>query len=652
MVESRFRGPFSRASFRVAAARGQPTGALASKETLLADIAEVLAQAKSYHRAGQLHDAEQFYRQALAADARHPEALYLLGAACHAQGKINDAVAFLERAVAEQPNHAEARHDLGIAIGQQGRLAEAVAQLQEADRLRPGVEQFVQSLRAALAANHLQQAQWLEQFDQAEAHNNRSIVLKELGRLDEAAAALRRAIELKPEYVDAHVNLGIVLATQEKYAEAEAVCRRALELSPDHVKALCNLSVALLRQKKLEEAEVAARHFLELAPDSAEAYGNLAVVLADQDRFAEAEASFQRALAIDPRSAQTHRNMAILLARQSKLEAATRHGAQALAIDPNDVETHFENALGLLRMGQFESGWREYEWRFRRKGNEEGNLPRPRWDGSPLFGRTILLRPEQGLGDTMQFVRYAAMVKEQAATVLVECPRSLARLLASCGCVDAVVVEGEPRPRYDVHFPLLSLPRMFNTSLESIPNRVPYLAPDADAVERWKVELSGTRKFKVGIAWQGSPSNIHDRYRSFPLTEFIGLARMQGVQLYSLQMGAGREQLDALADALGLEDPSSIIDLGDRLGDFCETAAIVTNLDLVITCDSSPAHLAGAIGTPVWVILASSPDWRWLVERSDSPWYPTMRLFRQSSVGDWRGVFREIEQALAARVSG
>jgi tetratricopeptide (TPR) repeat protein len=610
----------------------------------LADIAQVLAQAKSYHRSGQLHDAEQFYRQALAADARHPEALYLLGGACQAQGKINDAVAFLERAVAEQPGHAEARHDLGIALGQQGRLGEAVAQLQEANRLRPGEPEFVQSLRAALAAYHLQQAQRLEQFDQAEAHNNRSIVLKELGRLDEAVTALRRAIELKPEYVDAHVNLGIVLATQEKYAEAEAVCRRALALAPDHVKALCNVSVALLRQKKFVEAEVAARRFVELAPDSAEAHGNLAVVFADQDRFTEAEDCFQRALAIDPRSVQTHRNMAMLLVRQSKLEAAIEHRAQALAIDPNEVETHFENALGLLQMGQFEAGWREYEWRFRRKGNEEGNLPRPRWDGSPLFGRTILLRPEQGLGDTMQFVRYAEMVKEQGATVVVECPRSLARLLASCACVDAIVVEGEPRPPYDVHFPLMSLPRMFNTSLENIPDRVPYLAPNTEEFERWTAELSGTPALKIGIAWRGSPTNINDRYRSFPLTEFTGIARMPGIQLYSLQMGAGREQLSSF------EDPTSIIDLGDRLGDFCETAAIVSNLDLVITCDSAPAHLAGALGVHVWVALPSAPDWRWLVERSDSPWYPTMRLFRQTSLGDWQGVFGRIEQALADRI--
>jgi tetratricopeptide (TPR) repeat protein len=563
-------------------ARGKRNDTPAGKEICLSEIAQVLAQAKSYHRSGQLRDAEQLYRQVLAADPAHPEA----------------------------------RHLLEMALSQQGR----------GDDLGP-----IPQPRDCLA--------------EAVSHNNQSILLKDLGRLDEAAIALRRAIELKPNYVDAHVNLGVVLATQEKYPEAENCCRRALELFPDHVKALCNLGVVLLRQKKFEESEVAARRVVALAPDSAEAHGNLAVVFADQDRFAEAEECFERALTINPRDVQSHRNTAMLLARQGKLETAMQHRAQALAIDPSDAATHFENATRLLQLGQFEAGWLEYEWRFHTRGYEEGNQRRPRWDGSPLFGRTILLRPEQGLGDTIQFVRYAELVKKQAATVLVECPRSLARLLASCSGVDVAVVEGEPRPLYDVQCPLLSLPGIFKTSLENIPSRVPYLAPDAEAVKRWKAELSGMRKFKVGIAWQGSPTNVNDRHRSMPLVEFAGIAGIPGIQLYSLQMGAGREQLALL------DEPSTIIDLGERLGDFCETAAIVSNLDLVVTCDSSAAHLAGAIGAPVWVALASSPDWRWLVERNDSPWYPTMRLFRQTSVGDWQSVFHRIERALAECVS-
>jgi tetratricopeptide (TPR) repeat protein len=267
----------------------------------------------------------------------------------------------------------------------------------------------------------------------------------------------------------------VALANQDKLEEAVACYRRALESKSNCEQAFCELCATLLRQKKPEEAETAARRFLELEPDSAIAHGNLAAVFADQDRFDDAEACFQRALEIEPKSVQTYRNLATLLVRQNKLEAAVDRRVQALAIDPMDSETHFGQALGLLQLGRFEPGWREYEWRFRRQGKGEGNLPQPRWDGSPLAGRTILLRAEQGLGDTLQFVRYAEFVKAKGAKVIVECPRQLARLVAGCAGVDEVVVEREPRPPFDVHIPLLSLPNIFNTSLDSIPNRVPYL---------------------------------------------------------------------------------------------------------------------------------------------------------------------------------
>ncbi|MEX0977965.1 MAG: hypothetical protein WDZ48_03890, partial [Pirellulales bacterium] len=232
----------------------------------------------------------------------------------------------------------------------------------------------------------------------------------------------------------------------------------------------------------------------------------------------------------------------------------------------------------------------------------------------------------------------------RCATVIVECRRELARLLATCAGVDGVVVRGEPPPKFDAYVPLLSLPGIFGTSLANIPAKVPYLRPPQPLIEQWNDELSKAGELRVGIAWQGNPKHAADRFRSFPLARFAGIARIPGIRLYSLQMGPGREQLTELAGQV------PITDLGDRLGDFYSTAAMVLNLDLVITCDSAPAHLAGALGVPVWVALAFSPDWRWLHDRTDSPWYPTMRLFRQSAHRDWDSVFRKLEEALTQTV--
>jgi hypothetical protein len=255
-----------------------------------------------------------------------------------------------------------------------------------------------------------------------------------------------------------------------------------------------------------------------------------------------------------------------------------------------------------------------------------------------------LLRAEQGAGDTIQFIRYAAMVKQQGGTVVAEHKANLKNLLAGCPGVDSVAVAGQPLGEFDVYAPLASLPGVFGTSLETIPCQVPYLFPDEAAIGRWRDELSADGALKIGIAWQGNPLQGRDAVRSIPLARFEGVARVEGVRLYSLQFGTGREQIGAVAGDWPL------VDLGDRLGDFQHTAALVRNLDLVITCDSAPAHLAGALGVPVWLALAFSPDWRWLLDRADSPWYPSMRLFRQPRAGDWEGAFRQIEDALVALV--
>jgi hypothetical protein len=313
-------------------------------------------------------------------------------------------------------------------------------------------------------------------------------------------------------------------------------------------------------------------------------------------------------------------------------------------LKPALAEAHLYRSFLSLLIGDFQRGWAEYPWRWKTKRSSPRDFHQPLWDGRPLESRTILLYAEQGLGDTIQFVRYAALVKQRGGSVIVECPRPLVSLLKSCAGIDRLVARGDPLPAFDVQAPLLSLPGIFQTALDNLPATIPCLFADADLVRCWREDLAPLAGRKIGIAWRGSPAHVDDRARSLPLSCFESLARLPGIRLLSLQKGPGMEELQ------GLPSHFPVTELGSRLNDFADTAALLMNLDLLITCDTAVAHLAGALGAPVWVALPLVPDWRWLLDRNDSPWYPTMRLFRQKTLGDWTGVFDEIETALSSQL--
>jgi tetratricopeptide (TPR) repeat protein len=329
---------------------------------------------------------------------------------------------------------------------------------------------------------------------------------------------------------------------------------------------------------------------------------------------------------------------------QGKLDEAAACYRRALELRPDYADAHWNQSLLLLLTGDLERGWAKYEWRWKIKQWSPRDFPQTLWDAQPLEGRTILLHAEQGLGDTIQFARYASLVKERGGAVIVECQRPLLSLLASCAGIDRLVGQGDELPPFDVQVPLLSLPGIFHTSLRDIPATVPYLFAHPSLVERWRQELGGIAGFKIGIAWRGSPIHKNDRARSIPLSCFEPLAGLPDIHLFSLQKGAGTEELQ---DA---RDHFPVAELGSRLEDFMDTAAVLKNLDLVITCDTAVAHLAGALGVPVWVAIPFAPDWRWLLGRSDSPWYPTMRLFRQKKLGNWEDVFEEIKAELCVQL--
>jgi tetratricopeptide (TPR) repeat protein len=429
------------------------------------------------------------------------------------------------------------------------------------------------------------------------------------GRPAEAADHYREAVRRQPAYAAAHSNLGVALRELGDLDGAIAAYEQALRLNPGAADTLNNIGNSLSQKGEYEAAAVYLRHALRLKPEYAEAYSNLGNVLRDSGRHAEALVCFE----------------------------------YALRLNPNHIEAHFNRALEWLRRGNFEAGWPEWEWRWRLKQFHPGAHTRPRWDGTPLKGRTILVHAEQGLGDTLQFLRFLPLVQQRGGRVLLACVASLHALLARSPGIDAMASLDGPLPDCDVQVALLSLPGLLGITLATLPAEVPYVFPDPALVERWGDELADTDGFKIGLAWQGNPAQRVDRWRSFPLRVTSPLARLPGLRLFSLQKGPGTEQLGDVPDY-------GIIDLGSRLdegaGAFMDTAAVMQHLDLVLTCDTAVAHLAGALGVPVWVPLAYAADWRYLLDRDDSPWYPTMRLFRQSRLGDWAEVFERIASEL------
>jgi tetratricopeptide (TPR) repeat protein len=545
-------------------------------------IAEALSIALGHHQACRLQEAEQIYRQILAADPNSADAWQLLGLVAYQVGENAIAVECFGRALELRPDLAEAHNNLGLALRGQRKLNEAVTCYRRAIELQP---------------------------DFGKAHNNLGDALQEQGRLEEALGSYRRALELDPSYAEAHYNLACALRQQEKLDDAIQSFRRALQMKPDYAEAANNLGAALEERGTAEEAVQSYRQALKLKPDYAEALNNLGNALKDQRKLDESAECFRR----------------------------------AIELNPNYAEPHFNQSLLHLLRGDLQRGWAEYEWRWKTRRLVTRSFDRPEWNGERVEGRTIFIHVEQGLGDTIQFIRYAPLVKSLGAITVVGCQKKLVPLLTRCPGIDRLIGEGDAVPAFDFHVPLLSLPRIFKTTVTNIPANVPYLSADPSLAESWRATLDTTPGFRIGFNWSGRSGSFESRRRNLPLPLFERLAQIPGVRLISLQKGAGQAELAAA----GIQFP--ITDLGDfdtARGAFMDTAAIMKNLDLVISSDTAVPHLAGALGIPVWLALPLVPNWRWLLDRPDTPWYPTMRLFRQKRLGNWTDVFDEMKAAL------
>ena len=452
-------------------------------------------------------------------------------------------------------------------------------------------------------------------------------------------AHCRLALRYRPNFAEAHDNLGTAHLHLGQTNEAIACFRQALRLNPNLAATWGSLGNALALEENLENSIACYQNAIRLKPSDAKAYNNLGNAFERQDKLDDATRIYEQALLLEPHLAETYSNLATVHMRQGQMDKAFTAFEQALRIDPELAGARLNRAQLQLLLGNFEQGWPDFEFRTTQSDKKKRQFTEPCWKGSDLKGKTILLHAEQGLGDTLQFIRFAPFVKERCATVIVECQSELLSLLRTAAGIDQLIGRGSSLPSFDFQVPLPSLPGVFHLELASIPAFIPYLHAKQDLVERWRAGLAScsVRTFKVGIAWQGNPTYRYDRQRSIAVKHYGKLAQLDGIELISLQKGPAAGQLAAVKGGLPIVDLGP--DLDETAGAFMETAAIMMNIDLVISSDTAIAHLAGALGVPVWVALPLVPDWRWLLEREDSPWYPTMRLFRQTRAGRWEDVF-------------
>ncbi len=466
------------------------------------------------------------------------------------------------------------------------------------------------------------------------------LIAAQLGHSDIAIELIGNAIRIQPFMPDYHNNLGLALSAADRLEEAAQRFRDAIRLQPDLAEARNNLGNALKDLGRHDEAERAYRASLRLKPDFAAAHNNLGVVLAAAERLEEAEACYRRALALDPNYPEAFNNLANAvrgLGRHDEAEACCR---RALALDPAYAEAHYNLSWVLLLTGQYEEGWREFEWRWRLKSKHAPRrFDRPLWTGEALDGRTLLLHAEQGAGDSFMFCRYVPMAAALGPVVL-EAPKPMVRLFEQLRGPVAVVTAGEVPPPFDLHCPLLSLPLAFGTTLASIPAETPYLEPDPASAEAWRQRLSALSGRRVGLVWAGNPDQPDDRRRSIATEALAPLGMVAGISFVSLQKGAR-----------SLPPGLDIVDWTAELGDYADTAALIAGLDLVIAVDTGVAHLAAALGKPVWLMNRFDPYFAWLTERTDSPWYPDLRQFRQRRPGDWAGVIADLSIALEGLVT-
>lgn len=555
------------------------------------------------------------------------------------EGRYGQAIAYYQKVLEIDPNCAVAYFNLGQAYAKAGQLDQAYESYHKVLELDPQVHYrehvYFQSGLVLLARQNFDQA--LEQFD--------------------------KVIECNPNSAQAYIKRGEIFQKKDLFNDALSNYTKAAQFNSSFTNAIMSLGTELRDKKQLTQAIECFNVALSIKPDDATIYRHLGDALhilgqahKDESKIVLAMQSYQRACDLDPTCAEAHHNLGLMLSDQGKTEDAIAKFKTALACNPHAHNTQFCLGTAYLKLGNFIEGWPLYEYRFKRLSkNPYESIPL--WDGSDLQGKKILLHAEQGFGDTFQFIRYVKLIKQLGATTIVEVQSPLKKLLSLCPYIDMLVTRKDPRPACDYQAAFMSLPFLFKTQLNSIPAQVPYLQADITLESFWADKLKKDSNFKIGICWEVEATHDFTGYigsqkritvsrpsRSVPLKQLALLAQLKGISLYSLQKTDDTQQFDKLPADVAINSFGP--DFDKSHGSFMDTAAIIKNLDLVISADTSVAHLAGALGTKTWILLPHVAEWRWLADRTDTPWYPQARLFRQPKPGDWKGVMNEVEAAL------
>jgi Tfp pilus assembly protein PilF len=644
------------------------------------------------HRSGRLQEAESIYRQVLDTSPSNFDALHLLGVLSHQIGDHQQAVKLIEKATRINKKNPAAFNHLGAAYRALGRQAEAEKAYRTALRIQPDFPEAYFNLGNALAdlkrlkeAERAYRSALKQKSDYSAAYNNLGNVLKDLGRPDEAEVACTRALEFDPDFAEAYCNLAFILLDLNRADEAECALKKALAIRPDHSETSFQLGVTLVKCGKFDEAaqvfsrvtelqpdyaeaflnlgntryelkhfEEAVRaylHAIDLKPELAETYNNLGNTLTELERLEEAEVVYRKAVALKPEYADACYNHGNALRDLGRMEEAEAAYCQSLTLKPDDATTQWN--LGLLKLvqGDLDHGLKLHERRFDRATNNEleatikilDQLPgESRWQGEPLDGTSLLVITEQGAGDNLMMMRYLPLLRQRGLKRLVlYCYPQLMRVMFCMPGIDQIVPITDPLPfgDFDLYCPIMSLPYLFQTRLESIPANVPYLVVPEEMKQKWHMRLAEVPGLKVGLVWAGNQAASFDKIRSIPLNLFAPLHDSGGISFVSLQKGDRLQQLHKFEGQL--------IDWMDECKDYLDTAALVEQLDLIISVDTSVAHLAGALGKPVWLLNRFESEWRWMLDREDSPWYPSMRIFTQPVRNDWDSVVKRVGEELA-----
>ncbi len=606
---------------------------------------------------GRHREAAVYCADAIRAKPDYPDAHVNLALALKGQGRIDDAAVCYREALRHAPASSGIRINLGNLLFEQRKFAEARVMFEEVLRREPnhpdahnglGVLAF-EELNLEQAERHYREAV-KHNPNLASGHSNLGLLLRDINKLEEAEFHCREAIRLDPKLIHAHGNLGLALADRNRFEEAEAHYRDALALKPDFMQVSANLAIALYEQGRYAECAAQARHALSLDPTLAQAHNSLAAALFELGDVEEAEREARLGPELQPKSPLAARDHALLLRDWGRIEESIIACEEAIRRAPDNPEGHVNLAGTLLLNGQLEEGWREYEWRQRsyKSALRSRHLLQPQWKGERLNGRTLLIYTEQGVGDNIQFVRYVPMIEgvlEPGAKVILSAPKGLLRLFRDLHGIERLLEIDKSLPPFDLHCPMLSLPLAFGTTVESIPGDTPYLSVDPEEVAAWRRRLAPLEGLKIGIAWRGNKLFSADRRRSIPWETLAPLGQVPGISLISLDK---REP--------GVAEPPPregmvLHDWTDELHDFAATGALIEALDLVISVDTAIVHLAGALAKPVWLLNRFASDWRWLREREDSPWYPTLRQFRQSRAHDWHSVIERVADELSKLAS-